>query len=126
MPPHIPYPFWKSILLIGSKLYKSKTKSIQGPGSNGNDANFNFYFNQFPSYVNQSEYYYPNNNFSFFGENIFYLSEKFGKFIPKDFSERTECLSWLFWQMGSTPYLGGGFGHFYKYAPIKIRYAIDR
>ena len=71
----------KSILLIGSKLYKSKTKSIQGPGSNGNDANFNFYFNQFPSYVNQSEYYYPNNNFSFFGENIFYLSEKFS-FTP--------------------------------------------
>ena len=71
----------KSILLIGSKLYKSKTKSIQGPGSDGNDANFNFYFNQFPSYVNQSEYYYPNNNFSFFGENIFYLSEKFS-FTP--------------------------------------------
>ncbi len=60
------------------------------------------------------------------GAILFYLSEKFGEFLPKDFSERTECLSWLFWQMGSTPYLGGGFGHFYKYAPIKIRYAIDR
>ena len=46
--------------------------------------------------------------------------------LPEIYSERTECLSWLFWQMGSTPYLGGGFGHFYKYAPEKIQYAIDR
>ncbi len=60
------------------------------------------------------------------GAILLYLSEKFNEFIPQDFSEKTECLSWLFWQMGSAPYLGGGFGHFYKYAPIKIRYAIDR
>ena len=60
------------------------------------------------------------------GAILLYLSEKFDEFIPQDFSEKTECLSWLFWQMGSAPYLGGGFGHFYKYAPIKIRYAIDR
>ena len=60
------------------------------------------------------------------GAILLYLSEKFDELLPQDFSEKTECLSWLFWQMGSTPYLGGGFGHFYKYAPIKIRYAIDR
>ena len=71
----------KSILLIGSKLYKSRTKSIQGPGSDGSDANFNFHFDKFPSYVNQSEYSYPNSNFSLFGENIFYFSENFS-FTP--------------------------------------------
>ena len=60
------------------------------------------------------------------GAILLYLAEKFNEFLPKTFSERTECLSWLFWQMGSTPYLGGGFGHFYKYAPEKIQYAIDR
>lgn len=60
------------------------------------------------------------------GAILLYLAEKFNEFLPKSFSERTECLSWLFWQMGSTPYLGGGFGHFYKYAPEKIQYAIDR
>ena len=54
-----------------------------------------------------------------------YLAEKFGAFLPTD-DTRAECLSWLFWQMGSAPYLGGGFGHFYAYAPIKIEYAIDR
>ncbi|HEC71790.1 MAG TPA: glutathione-dependent disulfide-bond oxidoreductase [Roseobacter sp.] len=54
------------------------------------------------------------------------LAEKFGEFIPKDPSQRTECMSWLFWQMGSAPYLGGGFGHFYAYAPVKIKYCIDR
>ncbi|MEH6392191.1 MAG: glutathione-dependent disulfide-bond oxidoreductase [Sulfitobacter sp.] len=54
------------------------------------------------------------------------LAEKFGAFIPNDPSQRTECLSWLFWQMGSAPYLGGGFGHFYAYAPVKIKYCIDR
>jgi GST-like protein len=58
---------------------------------------------------------------------LLYLSEKFGgAFVPKDLSRRAECYSWLFWQMGSAPYLGGGFGHFYAYAPIKIEYAIDR
>ncbi len=58
---------------------------------------------------------------------LLYLAEKFGgAFIPKDPSARTEMLSWLFWQMGSAPYLGGGFGHFYKYAPVKIEYAINR
>ncbi|WP_176249036.1 glutathione-dependent disulfide-bond oxidoreductase [Sulfitobacter sp. HGT1] len=55
-----------------------------------------------------------------------HLAEKFGAFLPKDPSQRTECMSWLFWQMGSAPYLGGGFGHFYAYAPVKIKYCIDR
>ncbi|MDC1198860.1 glutathione-dependent disulfide-bond oxidoreductase [bacterium] len=60
------------------------------------------------------------------GAILLYLAEKFGVFIPEDPSERAECLSWLFWQMGSAPYLGGGFGHFYRYAPFRIEYAIDR
>ncbi len=57
---------------------------------------------------------------------LMHLAEKFDAFLPKDAKTRAECLSWLFWQMGSAPYLGGGFGHFYAYAPIKIEYAIDR
>jgi GST-like protein len=57
---------------------------------------------------------------------LLYLAEKFGEFLPKDPRKRTEAISWLFWQMGSAPILGGGFGHFYAYAPIKIEYAIDR
>jgi len=60
------------------------------------------------------------------GAILLYLAEKFGAFLPKDHAARTECLSWLFWQMGSAPYLGGGFGHFYAYAPTKIEYAINR
>ena len=60
------------------------------------------------------------------GAILLYLAEKFGAFLPKEPATRTECLSWLFWQMGSGPYLGGGFGHFYAYAPAKIEYAIDR
>jgi GST-like protein len=60
------------------------------------------------------------------GSILLYLAEKFGAFLPEDAASRSECLSWLFWQMGSAPYLGGGFGHFYAYAPIKIEYAIDR
>jgi GSH-dependent disulfide-bond oxidoreductase len=60
------------------------------------------------------------------GAILLYLAEKFGAFLPKEHAARTECLSWLFWQMGSAPYLGGGFGHFYAYAPTKIEYAIDR
>ena len=60
------------------------------------------------------------------GAILMYLAEKFGAFLPTEAGERAECLSWLFWQMGSAPYLGGGFGHFYAYAPIKIEYAIDR
>lgn len=60
------------------------------------------------------------------GAILLYLAEKFGTFLPTDHAARTEALSWLFWQMGSAPYLGGGFGHFYAYAPIKIEYAIDR
>jgi GSH-dependent disulfide-bond oxidoreductase len=60
------------------------------------------------------------------GAILLYLAEKFGAFLPDDVAERAECLSWLFWQMGSAPYLGGGFGHFYAYAPAKIEYAIDR
>ncbi|PHS21568.1 MAG: glutathione-dependent disulfide-bond oxidoreductase [Robiginitomaculum sp.] len=60
------------------------------------------------------------------GAMLLYLAEKFDAFLPKDHAKRTECLSWLFWQMGSAPYLGGGFGHFYAYAPEKIEYCIDR
>ena len=60
------------------------------------------------------------------GAILMHLAEKFSAFLPTDVAKRAECLSWLFWQMGSAPYLGGGFGHFYAYAPIKIEYAIDR
>ena len=60
------------------------------------------------------------------GSILFYLAEKFEAFLPTDIAKRTECMSWLMWQMGSAPYLGGGFGHFYAYAPTKIEYAIDR
>ncbi|MBL4597922.1 MAG: glutathione-dependent disulfide-bond oxidoreductase [Rhizobiaceae bacterium] len=60
------------------------------------------------------------------GAILLYLAEKFGEFLPTDLAKRTECLSWLFWQMGSAPYLGGGFGHFYAYAPMKIEYPINR
>jgi GST-like protein len=60
------------------------------------------------------------------GAILVYLAEKFDAFYPKDPSARAECLSWLFWQMGSAPYLGGGFGHFYAYAPEKLEYPINR
>jgi GST-like protein len=60
------------------------------------------------------------------GAILLYLAEKFGAFVPQELPARAECLSWLFWQMGSAPYLGGGFGHFYAYAPEKFEYAINR
>jgi len=60
------------------------------------------------------------------GAILVHLAEKFGAFLPTEPAKRAECLSWLFWQMGAAPYLGGGFGHFYAYAPTKIEYAIDR
>ncbi len=60
------------------------------------------------------------------GSILLYLAEKFGAFLPTDVAGRTEALNWLFWQMGAGPFLGGGFGHFYQYAPVKIEYAIDR
>lgn len=60
------------------------------------------------------------------GSILLYLAEKFSAFLPTEPAQRTECLSWLFWQMGSAPYVGGGFGHFYSYAPSKIEYCIDR
>ena len=60
------------------------------------------------------------------GAILMHLAEKFGALLPTDAAKRAECLSWLFWQMGSAPYLGGGFGHFYAYAPTRIEYAIDR
>ena len=60
------------------------------------------------------------------GAILVYLAEKFGEFLPEEPSERAECMSWLFWQMGSAPYLGGGFGHFYAYAPEKFEYPINR
>jgi len=60
------------------------------------------------------------------GAILLYLAEKFGAFLPAEGAKRAECLSWLFWQVGSAPFLGGGFGHFYAYAPTKIEYAINR
>ncbi|HKS32856.1 MAG TPA: glutathione S-transferase C-terminal domain-containing protein, partial [Enterobacteriaceae bacterium] len=60
------------------------------------------------------------------GAILLYLAEKFGHFLPKDLAGRTETLNWLFWLQGSAPFLGGGFGHFYHYAPVKIEYAINR
>ena len=60
------------------------------------------------------------------GAILLYLAERFGALIPKDHAGRTECMNWLFWQMGSAPYLGGGFGHFYAYAPFKMEYPINR
>jgi GST-like protein len=60
------------------------------------------------------------------GAILVHLAEKFGAFLPTEAGARAECLSWLFWQMGSAPYLGGGFGHFYAYAPTKMEYPIDR
>ena len=60
------------------------------------------------------------------GAILLYLAEKFGAFLPQDPAKRTEALNWLFWQMGAGPFVGGGFGHFYNYAPVKIEYAIDR
>lgn len=60
------------------------------------------------------------------GSILLYLAVKFGAFLPMDPAARTEALNWLFWQMGSAPFVGGGFGHFYAYAPVKIKYAIDR
>ena len=60
------------------------------------------------------------------GAILIYLAEKYDAFYPKDAAQRAECLSWLMWQMGSAPYLGGGFGHFYAYAPDKLEYPIDR
>jgi len=60
------------------------------------------------------------------GSILLYLAERFGAFLPPESAARTECLSWLFWQVGSAPYVGGGFGHFYAYAPEKIEYAINR
>jgi GST-like protein len=60
------------------------------------------------------------------GAILLHLAERFGAFLPKEGGARAECLSWLFWQMGSAPYLGGGFGHFYAYAPSKMEYPIDR
>merc|ERR1719422_851347 len=63
------------------------------------------------------------------GSIMIYLADKFdkeGHFFPKEYPARAECQSWLMWQMGSAPFIGGGFGHFYNYAPVKIEYAIDR
>jgi GST-like protein len=77
-----------------------------------------------PCFVDNS----GNNSIKVFesGSILLYLADKFQNFIPKAFDQRTECLNWLFWQMASAPYLGGGFGHFYAYAPEKFEYPIDR
>ena len=66
----------KSVFVIGGKYYRSKTTSNQGPGSKNSDADFNFYLNKYPNYTNQSNYIYPNKNFAFYGENVFYLNDK--------------------------------------------------
>ena len=68
----------------------------------------------------------PNTRVFESGAMLVYLAEKFGEFLPTDPSKKAECMSWLFWQMGSAPYLGGGFGHFYAYAPEKFEYPINR
>ena len=68
----------------------------------------------------------PNTRIFESGAIMVYLAEKFGEFLPKEPSARAECMSWLFWQMASAPYLGGGFGHFYAYAPEKFEYPINR
>ena len=68
----------------------------------------------------------PNTRVFESGAMLVYLAEKFGEFLPSNTLNRAECMSWLFWQMGSAPYLGGGFGHFYAYAPEKFEYPINR
>jgi len=78
-----------------------------------------------PALVDRSDPASPRRVFES-GAILLYLAEKFGAFLPKDHAARTQALSWLFWQMGSAPFLGGGFGHFFIYAPTKIKYAIDR
>ena len=77
-----------------------------------------------PAIIDQS--IQPNISIFESGAILLYLAEKFNAFLPKAVQARTKCLSWLFWQMGSAPYLGGGFGHFYRYAPEKNEYCIDR
>lgn len=77
-----------------------------------------------PALIDQSTE--PNTRVFESGAILLYLAEKFSALMPSDPSLRAECLSWLFWQIGSAPYLGGGFGHFYSYAPVKIEYAINR
>ena len=78
-----------------------------------------------PALLDRSDPNHPRRVFES-GSILLYLAEKFGAFLPKDPATRTEALNWLFWQMGSGPFVGGGFGHFYAYAPVKIQYAIDR
>jgi GSH-dependent disulfide-bond oxidoreductase len=77
-----------------------------------------------PAMVDRSEA--PHRRVFESGAILLYLAEKFGAFLPTDPAERTECMCWLFWQMGAAPYLGGGFGHFYAYAPVKLEYPINR
>ena len=78
-----------------------------------------------PALLDNSDTAHPQRIFES-GAILVYLAEKFGAFLPTDPAARTATLSWLMWQMGSAPFLGGGFGHFYAYAPVKIEYAIDR
>jgi GST-like protein len=78
-----------------------------------------------PALLDRSDPAHPQRVFES-GAILLYLAEKFGAFLPADPAARTATLSWLMWQMGSAPFLGGGFGHFYAYAPVKIEYAIDR
>ena len=78
-----------------------------------------------PALLDRSDPDHPQRVFES-GAILLYLAEKFGAFLPTERAARTEALSWLFWQMGAAPFLGGGFGHFFVYAPVKIEYAIDR
>lgn len=78
-----------------------------------------------PALLDRSDPGHPQRVFES-GSILLYLAEKFGAFLPKEPAARTEALNWLFWQMGAGPFVGGGFGHFYAYAPVKIQYAIDR
>jgi GST-like protein len=78
-----------------------------------------------PALLDRSDPDHPQRVFES-GAILLYLAEKFGAFLPRDPAKRTEALNWLFWQMGAGPFVGGGFGHFYMYAPVKIQYAIDR
>ena len=98
-----------TVKLLEGEQFKSKFRSISP-------------FSKIPVIIDHE------NNTSVFesGAILLYLSEKFGAFMPTKMDERTECLSWLFWQMASAPYLGGGFGHFYAYAPEKFEYPINR
>lgn len=102
--------------------WKIGIMQLQQFGSGFVDINPN---SKIPAMVDRSEEGKPIRVFES-GSILLYLAEKHKMFIPQDLAGRTECMNWLFWQMGSAPMIGGGFGHFYNYAPVKIEYCIDR